>query len=337
MKFGSAACGRWLMLSGCFAFAFATLSAGSPKPSAIPGEYIIVLKDGVNAASVAQAHGLARRHTFAHALNGFAGHIPEARLNALKNDARVAFIEPDLEVFALAQTISTGVKRIGTLTASAAKIDGSDERVNVDVAILDTGIDLTHPDLFVYRAVSFTTNDTTGDDFHGHGTHVAGIVGALDNRTGVVGVAPGVRLWAVKVLTDAGSGNLSSVLQGVDYVTANAGEIEVANLSLGGLGYVESLRIAIRNSIAKGVVFVVAAGNSSYEVYGADRTLATSDDFFPACYPEVLTVSALADSDGQAGGTGPATNRGADDTLATFSNYSNNVVPDNPVDSPGAA
>src|SRR5216117_170458 len=136
-------------------------------------------------------------------------------------------------------------------------------RVNVDIAIIDTGIDLTHPDLNVYRNITFVTGTTTGNDDNGHGTHVAGIAAALDNNIGVVGVAPGARLWAVKVLDNNGRGALSDVISGVDYVTENAGEIEVANMSLAGRGTGESLRLAIQNSVGRGVVYVVAAANSA--------------------------------------------------------------------------
>ena len=301
----------------------------------IPGEYIVVLKNGVRALDVANAHALQPKRLYAHALNGFAGKIPDAKLAALKNDPRVALLEADVKVFAYAQSQPTGIRRIGT--SSAAKIDGIDERVNADIAVLDTGIDLTHPDLDVYRAVSFTTDSTDGNDGNGHGTHVAGIAAALDNGAGVVGVAPGARLWAVKVLDNTGSGALSGIIKGIDYVTQNASQIEVANLSLGAQGSSDSLRLAIQNSVAKGVVFVVAAGNSNFEIYGGDATFGTWDDFFPANYPEVMTVSAMADTDGKAGGTGTSTSYGADDTLATFSNWSSTVVPNNPVTSPGAA
>ncbi len=157
---------------------------------AIPGEYIVVLKPTARGEEVAQQHGLAARHQFKHALNGFAGHIPEGRLNALQNDPRVEFIEQDIEMHALSQIVPTGIRRIGADVSPAARIDGIDERVNADIAIIDTGIDLTHPDLNVYRNVSFVSGTTSGNDDHGHGTHVAGIAAALDNNIGVVGVAP---------------------------------------------------------------------------------------------------------------------------------------------------
>jgi len=297
-------------------------------------EYIVVLKPGARGEEVARQHGLAARHHYRHALNGFAGHIPEGRLRALQNDPRVELIEQDVEVYAFSQIVPTGIRRIGADVSPAAKIDGIDERVNADIAILDTGIDLTHPDLSVYRNVTFVSGTTTGNDDQGHGTHVAGIAAALDNGIGVVGVAPGARLWAVKVLDSTGSGVMSGLIQGVDYVTEHASEIEVANMSLGGYGIADSLRMAIQNSVAKGVVFVVAAGNSRFELFGEDYVLG-GYDCFPAAYPEVMAVSALVDTDGQAGGTGASTTSGADDTLAIFSNFSVRLAPGNPVSSPG--
>jgi len=111
------------------------------------------------------------------------------------------------------------------------------------VAVIDTGIDFQHPDLNVVGGVNCTgsilrpTCVAGGDDDHYHGTHVAGIIGALDNDIGVVGVAPGARLWAVKVLNKNGSGWSSWIIAGIDWVAANANTIAVANMSLGGSGY----------------------------------------------------------------------------------------------------
>lgn len=125
---------------------------------------------------------------------------------------------------------------------------------------------------------------------------MAGTATALDNGWGVVGVAPGARLWAVKVLDASGSGYLSDVIAGIDWVTQNAGDIEVANMSLGWQGNSVSAREAIQNSVAYGVVYVVAAGNDSEDVYGSDGIFGTSDDFEPASYPEAATISAFTDS-----------------------------------------
>src|SRR5260221_1004817 len=122
-----------------------------PSSHVIPDHYIVVLKQGHSPAAVAHTHRLNPHKIYSHALNGFAAAVPSGRLNALRNDPRVDFIEQDLQVFALGQVIPTGVQRIGATLSPAAKIDGLDERVNADIAIIDTGIDLTHPDLNVYR------------------------------------------------------------------------------------------------------------------------------------------------------------------------------------------
>ena len=295
------------------------------QPYAIPGRYIVVLKHGHQPAEVAAKHEVKTRHVFSHALHGFAGEISAERLEALRQDPRVELIEQELELFSSAQTIPLGINRIAANRSPLAKIDGLDERVNADIAILDTGI-APHPDLNIFTNVSFIAGQTT--DGNGHGTHVAGIAAAIDNGVGVVGVAPGARLWAVKVMDNTGAGTTGSVIQGIDFVTQNAGQIEVANLSFCGIGYSAALRTAINNSVAAGVVFVVSAGNDSRDIYGPDGVQNTADDSIPAAYPEVMTVSALYDLDGVPN---------AEDRLAGFSNYSRNVAAGNPVTSPGAA
>ncbi|HXT41841.1 MAG TPA: S8 family serine peptidase [Candidatus Angelobacter sp.] len=317
-------CAFWSVLTFVSATAI-NVSGEETQPYAVPGRFIVVLKHGHSPSEVANKHGLTTHHVFSHALNGFAADVPEERLDSLRRDPQVEYVESDLQMFIAAQTVPTGIRRIGTLLSSMAKIDGLDERVDVDIAILDTGV-APHPDLNIFTNVSFVAGQTT--DGNGHGTHVAGIAAALDNASGVVGVAPGARLWAIKVLDDAGSGTTSQIIEGVDFITQNAGRIEVANMSLSGIGYSSSLRQAISNSVSKGVVFVVAAGNDSRDIYGPDGVPDTSDDSIPAAYPEVMAVSALSDLDGVAS---------ADDRLADFSNYSRYAVPGGLVNSPGAA
>src|SRR3989441_11507061 len=129
-------------------------------------------------------------------------------------------------------------------------------------------------------------------------------------------------------MDNTGAGTTGTVIQGIDFVTKNADKGEVANSSCGGIGYSSALRRAISNSVAKGVVLVVAAGNDSRALYGPDGLQNTADDSIPAAYPEVMTISALYDLDGV-----PS----SDDRLASFSNYSLSVVAGNPVTSPGAA
>jgi subtilisin family serine protease len=237
------------------------------------------------------------------------------------------------------QEIPTGIRRIGADSTTVAN------PVDVDIAIIDTGIDLDHEDLNVAGGVNFSgAGDAGGDDDHGHGTHVAGIAGAIDNGTGVLGVAPGARLWAIKVLDESGSGLLSNVIAGIDWVTAHARDIEVANMSLSAApGASDAFHTAIINSVNAGVFYAVAAGNNGLDVYYLDPPLGVlyyemfGIAVIPAAYPEVATVSAMADSDGVPGGIGGSTSWGDDDTFAIFSNYSKDVASDNTFNFPGKA
>jgi len=302
--------------------------------------YIVVLKSPATPDAVLGRHGLAARHVYRHALRGFTASLTPQRLSRLKADPTVALVERDIPIFATQQTLPTGVDRIGADANSLARIDGIDgdgERVDVDIAILDTGIDLDHPDLNVVFDQNFIKPWKTGDDDDGHGTHVAGIAAALDNDIGAVGVAPGARLWALKVLDSSGSGSLADAIQAIDFITAHAADIDVVNMSFSTVGRITSFRVAIQNSVARGVVYVAAAGNDHLDIYGADGLLNTDDDTIPASYPEVAAVSGMVDSDGRTGGLGVATGYGPDDTVATFANVSATVAAGNPVVSPGAA
>jgi len=277
----------------------------------IPDKYIVVLKSGAQASVVASRHGVVAENTYSSAVQGFSGRLTLRQLLALALDGQIAYIEEDQLVRISNDTVPPGIVRVGATGNSKALIDGSNlESVNVDIAIIDTGIQLNHPDLNVFRNVSYVAGARTGNDDNGHGTHCAGIAAARDNNAGVVGVAPGARLWAVKVLDRTGNGTISNVIRGVDYVTANAASIEVANMSLGG-GNSATLNNAIANSVARGVVYVVAAGNSNLDAANSS----------PANSPNVICVSAIVDTDGIPGGFGPATGFGADDTFASFSNY----------------
>ncbi|MCL6583720.1 MAG: S8 family serine peptidase [bacterium] len=319
-----------------------SLAQASPALYSIRNDYIVVLKDDIEdpetvVAEMKKMFKIKCSLMYSHCLKGFSAIIPAPALAKIKSDPRIKYIEPDAIAYAFVQTLPVGVNRIKATRNSAAMIDGSDERVDVDVAIIDTGIDLSHPDLNVVQNVSFVPRASSGNDDNGHGSHVAGIVGAIDDGVGVVGIAPGARLHAVKVLDRRGSGKISWIIAGIDWVTKHADEIEVANMSLGSIGYLQSLRDAIINSVNKGVVYVAAAGNEEDDVYGKDGIFGTEDDHVPAAYPEVAAISAMTDFDGLPGGIGGTIGNESDDTLASFSNFSRSVVSDNPVTSPGAA
>ncbi len=331
----------------CLALALVAVAAPPPHAAGPLNSYIVQVTPGADPVQigrgVAQRTGGKLGHVYTKALSGFSVQLPPGLAKkAIEGQPGVLKVEPDARIHAVAQTLPTGINRVDADLNNIAQIDTSDERVDVDIAILDTGIDRDHPDLNVvggrrfYSFLWFTFEDDQYDDDNGHGTHCAGIAAALDNDIGVVGMAPGARLWAVKILDSNGSGYVSDLVAGVDWVTAHGG-IEVANMSLSAVARVDALRTAIQSAVAEGVVFVAAAGNSATDVYGSDGTFNTSDDHIPAAYPEVAAVSAMADSDGLPGELGSATTYGEDDSFASFSNYSRSIVADNPVTSPGKA
>jgi len=344
-------CTRVFRIPLLLAFVTLTIGAMPPEPAGgPPGVYIVQVAEGADPGQlgrgIAQRTGGKLGHVYRAAVNGFSIQLPPGLARqAIEGQLGVLRVEPDVRVHAVAgQTLPTGVNRVDADQNATAKINGIDERVDVDIAIIDTGIDIDHPDLNVvggrhfyslWGLISFA--DDAYDDDNGHGSHVAGIAAAKDNDFGVVGMAPGARLWAVKVLDSTGSGYLSDVIAGIDWVTAHAATIEVANMSLGAAASSSIFRTAIQNGVAAGVVYVVAAGNDAKDVYGADGVFGTSDDFIPAAYPEAAAISAMCDSDGTPGGSGGSTGYGADDSFASFSNYSRSVVAGNPVISPGKA
>ncbi|HEV8249937.1 MAG TPA: S8 family peptidase [Gaiellaceae bacterium] len=232
--------------------------------------YIVVLKTGVDSEAVAALH--AQRYGAAigfvyqgYALYGYSARIPADRIPALRADENVAYLEPDGEVTADAQTLPWGIDAVEADASSTVAGDGSGAVSNVNVYIVDTGVDAGHADLNVVGHVNFAGG--RNKDCNGHGTHVAGTVAAEDNAQDVVGVAPGAPITGVKVLGCNGSGSTSGVIKGVDWVTANAVKPAIANMSLGG-GASQALDDAVRRSAASGVVYSLAAGNSGADACG---------------------------------------------------------------------
>ncbi|HSL77173.1 MAG TPA: S8 family serine peptidase, partial [Candidatus Limnocylindrales bacterium] len=312
-------------------------SAGRPIAT---GRYIVMLAGDTDPAKVLSKHrtreGTVAERSFKHAFRGFSAHLDKAQRAALLADPTVVAIVPDEVIQVTAQTIPTGVSRVGARSSSLARINGVDERVDADVAIVDTGIG-PHADLNIAGGYNCSTSDRTRwYDENGHGTHVAGTVGARDNTWGVVGVAPGVRLWAVRILNSSGAGLLSWYVCGLDWILAQRDPndssrplIEAVNMSVAKTGKDDArcgsvngdiLHAAICRLNTAGITVVAAAAN--------ERRSAAN--YVPAAYNEVITVSALADTDGKPGGAGG--NRcyswgtyDRDDTFADFSNYGSDV------------
>lgn len=346
-------------------------------------QHVVFVADDADPSAVARSVGARVDVAYEHVARGFAADLSAAQVARLQSDARVLELRAD-RPFALTpfkrypfkrypfkrfpfkrypfkrydadspyaqQLLPTGVERIGAS-------DWADD-VDADIAILDGGVDRNHPDLNVVAAVSCVAGAGPRDR-DGHGTMVAGLAAAKNNRIGIVGAAPGARIWSVKVADDDGTIMESAALCGLDYVLTNARRIEVANLSWGGEAQVapascDTLRPQsstrtrdwrrlgpstrgrypwrrpdgrptstepVTHDVLQGVTCELEdAGVTLVAAAGNEAQDATS--YLPAAWPTVFTVSSLSDTDGLPGGLGEAgcISEDPDDTLSSFSNF----------------
>ena len=267
------------------------------SPNAIPGEYIVVFRDGVAdapglARQLTAAHGGTLRFTYTHAIRGFSASLPDAAVAALQRHPQVAYVEQDqpMHAISITQTNATwGIDRVDQLdlplsTTYTYANNGS----GVRAYILDTGIRYTHTEFGGRASFGFDAIGGDGSDCNGHGTHVSGTVGGT-----LYGVAKGVSLVSVRVLDCRGSGTTSGVIAGVDWVTANHVKPAVANMSLGG-GASSSLDAAVANSISAGVTYGLAAGNGDFIGRPQDAC-----NYSPARVAAGLTVGSTTSSDNE--------------------------------------
>ena len=273
--------------------ALVLLALGSaPVGAADRQDYIVVLKEWVPSAttiSAEQGRRLEARigYVYEHALKGFTVSLTERQAEWLAGQSYVESVEPDsIMVMSTTQSGATwGIDRIdqrnrplsGTFTYFATG-------AGVTAYVIDTGIRFSHSQ-FGGRAVTGfdAVNGGSADDCNGHGTHVAGTIGGS-----TYGVAKGVRLVGVRVLSCSGSGTTSGVIAGINWVTGNhaAGTPAVANMSLGG-GASNALDTAVRNSIADGISYAIAAGNSNANACNAS----------PARVTQAMTIGATGSTD----------------------------------------
>ena len=356
----------------------------------IPFQHIVIVNDSLfnNTQSLAgTVHALSKIvesfgaqiiYKYNSSLTGFTFKAPNQQVadnivNLLSSDPRVKFMEQDKTVVPFSEELPTGLERIDADKLYSIHKMASFS-ANVDIAIIDSGIDLDNPDLNVYSNISmvipqlsephlsqplssdsysivnknididklglkinptegnislleppFTSDmSSSGDDSCGHGTHVAGIAAAKANSQGVVGIAPGARLWAIKALdynkfTGQCEGSISSIIAAIEYVTKLKDKIEVVNLSLGCKCNSTALDDAINRAIRSNITVVVAAGNINSD----------ASKFSPANNKDVIAVSAITDLDGKCGGlskpkwinAGQFSGLYGDDTFSRFSNY----------------
>jgi subtilisin len=258
----------------------------------------------------------------------FAGEISPAVGSSDSTYVTLDAVQPMAIAPQPAQAVTNGVRRVGALQSPTARIDGHGGKVDVDIAVIDTGVDRHHPDLYVVGGVNCAGGPKNAfDDDNGHGTMVAGVAAARDNTIGVVGVAPGARIWAVKVADQSGNVADGSLVCGLEWVLKHRPVIDVVNISFEfpqALGKcpnppkADPIHLAVCKLVAQGTTVVASAGNAARDATGLAF----------ASYKEVITVSAFTDTDGLPGGKGkpPACQlpNGAtekDDTFAFFSNY----------------
>lgn len=322
---------KWLTAVTVLAILMALVP--SPGAGAAPAgsPVIVTIVDGVEPAAAAARFGIVPTVVFEHAINGYAATLSSTTLQKVRRDRSTVGIEPDAATFSIdAQAVSLAVRRVGGLNSPTANIDGVDERIDVDVAVIDTGI-YPHQDLNLVGGVNCAGgNPNNYADANGHGTMVAGLIAGIDNDFGQVGVAPGARIWAVRV-TGNGAISNSRLLCALDWVLDNAETIDVVNMSLGGRVNAElvscanavkkpqAVRAAICSVYDAGIVMTASAGNESRD----------ASAYEPARMHEVIAVSAIGDSDGQSGGLGPLVGNcfndpdllRPDDSFALFSNF----------------
>jgi subtilisin family serine protease len=259
--------------------------------NAVDGSYIVVYKDSSAAEAKTTAGSLGSKVTnqYSHALHGFAASISETQAKQLAADPDVAYVQQN-------QTVHVTTDQPNPPSWGLDRVDQRDLPLNsnysytttasnVHAYIIDTGADLDNADFGGRMSSGYDAVDGgTAEDGNGHGTHVAGNIGGT-----TYGLAKGVSLVAVRVLDAGGSGTTAGVVAGIDWVTANAIKPAVANMSLGG-GTDTTLDNAVKNSIASGVTYAIASGNSN----------ANACNYSPARVPEAITVNASTNTDARA-------------------------------------
>lgn len=310
-------------------------------------EVIVVLDPGTDPLAAAAEMGASVTHVYHRVFTGFAGTVPPEVLSTARTLPTVQAIFEDGKVRAETQVLATGVRRIDVPVTPDGEHLAIASPVDADIAIFDTGV-TPLSDLNVVggkRCVNTKSkkkkhrtkkrhkrggqgkrhrqNDhnrhkkTSWEDNNGHGTHISGIAAAIDNDEDVAGVAPGARIWAVKVLDRNAEGTISDVICGLDWVVKHKKTIDVVNLSLSSAGsertcQTSPLHRAVCQTVNAGIPVVVAAGNQASD----------ASTRVPAAYDEVITVAAMSDTDGKPGSLGPEScSRNADDTFASFSNF----------------
>jgi minor extracellular protease Epr len=227
-------------------------------------------------------------YTLYKSIDAVSADVSELTYYKLKNDERIRFVENDTSVYIQKKDLQP-IQEIdwGVYSVKAPNIWGERTGEGVKIAIIDTGISKTHPDLSVNGGINLlaTSYSKKWDDDNGHGTYVAGIIGAGNNSIGVIGVAPNAELYAVKALDSNGKGNISDIIEGIEWSVQN--DMDIVSMSFGSDTYSQALSDACSNAYDSGIILVAAAGNEG------DGNSDTNEVVYPAKYDSVIAVSAI--------------------------------------------
>ncbi|HET6723194.1 MAG TPA: S8 family serine peptidase [Chitinophagaceae bacterium] len=291
------------------------MGAASGSGEIIATQYIIAFNPAINSRTtsrlkldeasktVLQKNNInvtALKQSFLGEPGGFIAKISAAEAEILRHDDAISAVEPD-RIISLGNCFTVVEPRL--ITWNIKRI-GYGNGIGKTAWIIDTGVDFDHPDLTVdqSKSKSFIDGQTSADDQNGHGTHVAGIIGARNNTFGVLGVASGASLVALKVLDNEGEGNLSYIIQALAYVNTNAQAGDVVNMSVGAESGSSILDQQVKNTASRGIYFSIAAGN--------EGKLANLSSPARTNGLNIYTVTAVDSLD----------------NFASFSNYGNDVV-----------
>ena len=283
----------WFLVFFCFLLYTGTATAANNNITDSKTKVLIAFKEmpGPKEKSLVLQHGGTIKHTYS-LVPAVAASLPQATIDALSHHPLIACIEPDVKVYALGELSDTwGVNRIG----AGIVHEGGNIGTGVNIAVIDSGIDYNHPDLDANYAggYDFANKDTNPMDDNGHGTHVAGTIGAEANGAGVIGVAPGVKIYALKVLDADGSGYFSDIIAALEWCINH--NIDITNNSYGSSSDPgETVKLAFDKAYDAGILNVSAAGNTGNRSGNGDNVS------YPARYSSVIAVAATDSNDKRA-------------------------------------
>ena len=261
---------------------FLAISSVAAQPSEkLP---VIIKFNGKTDTALIRAYGGDIKYEYT-IISAIACSLPEQAIDALRRNPNIEQIEPDGKVYAIGETLDWGVDRI-----DAELVHPYNTGAGIKVAVIDTGIDYTHPDLSTnYKGgYDFVNDDNDPLDDNGHGTHCAGTIAAIDNEIGVIGVAPEAHLYALKILDSTGGGSESDLIAAIQWATNPENAIQIISMSLGADGASTSLEAACNNAEAAGVVLVAAAGND----YRGNKRVEWDTVDYPGRFDSVIAVAA---------------------------------------------